>query len=52
MQQKDTDMIGIKNENTIKYIQETPMAKSTDICIVETESTTEFFPYRSPAKFG
>ena len=26
--------------------------KSTDICIVETESTTEHFPYRSPMKFG
>jgi len=28
------------------------MQKSSDICILETESTTEFFPYRSPAKFG
>ena len=28
------------------------MLKNTDICILETESTTEFFPYRSPAKFG
>ena len=26
--------------------------KNTDICIVETESTTEHFPYRSPMKFG
>ncbi|MCL2710372.1 MAG: hypothetical protein FWE95_05785, partial [Planctomycetaceae bacterium] len=30
----------------------TPMPKSTDICILETESSTQFFPYRSPAKFG
>jgi len=29
-----------------------PMPKNTDICILETESQTEFFPYRSPAKFG
>jgi hypothetical protein len=28
------------------------MPKSTDICILETESHTEHFPYRSPAKFG
>ncbi|MDR3233899.1 MAG: hypothetical protein LBT46_09610, partial [Planctomycetaceae bacterium] len=28
------------------------MSKNTDICILETESKTEYFPYRSPAKFG
>lgn len=25
---------------------------NTDICILETRSETQFFPYRSPAKFG
>ena len=30
-----------------------PLApKSTDICILETESNTEYYPYRSPMKFG
>lgn len=29
-----------------------PMPKNTDICILESDSQMEFFPYRSPAKFG
>lgn len=28
------------------------MSKSTDICVLETKSETEYFPYRSPMKFG
>ncbi|MDR1958272.1 MAG: hypothetical protein LBQ54_04405 [Planctomycetaceae bacterium] len=28
------------------------MPKNSDICILETHSETEYFPYRSPAKFG
>jgi L-alanine-DL-glutamate epimerase-like enolase superfamily enzyme len=28
------------------------MTKDTDVCILETKSETEFYPYRSPAKFG
>jgi L-alanine-DL-glutamate epimerase-like enolase superfamily enzyme len=36
----------------ITFEEDEPMSKNTDICIVETKSETEYFPYRSPAKFG